>query len=265
MIMTVLSNMTAIVIMFIIGITCIVLPIFFLGIIKKSSSFGTRSKAAIAAGVVLCVPMIYYLYLDLRYDVSDFTNEDKLVLAVENDDIKAVKKLLDEGADCEKSTRYGVSSIYRSVQLDNPGILDAFINKGADPNYTGNEKITLLGEACKQSSVDCVRILLNAGADPDYNLEEYVPALHYAAAYDKEYNYQLVRMLLDAGADPASHSVSGGKVMLPYRYYYNCYKYDTDITDADNVNYQMIKDMLYRPYIEWLKEKLEKENISGKE
>lgn len=218
------------------------------------------AKTAVACGAVMCVPMVYYLYLDMRYDVSSFSAEDKLVLAVENDNISAAKKLLKSGADPEIRSRYGISAVYRAADNANTELLIMFVENGIDPNYTCGEDITLLGIACRNQDNEAVRCLLEAGADPDYSAGNCVPAIHYAAAYDKDYNYELVEMLILAGADPSSQSVSDGKIMLPYRYYYDEMKNDEDITDDDAESFAKIKDMLYRPYIEWLKVKLESEN-----
>ncbi len=208
----------------------------------------------------MCVPMIYFCYLDIRYEVGDFSLNDKLYLAVENNNIAAAEEFVSEGAEPCGENRYGLAAAYRAVMLDQTDMVQLFMENGADPNYTGRESITMLAIAARNQCNENARILLSYGADPNYKIEWFVPALHYAAAYDEDYNYELVEMLVNAGADPASESMSEGKIMLPYRYYYNEHKTDEDISAAEEERFQKIKDILYRPYIDWLKIKLESEN-----
>lgn len=261
MILTILSHMTAVRILFAIGITFTVLPIFFYRIVLKGSAkFKKWLPRIIVPACILCLPMIYYFYLDIRYEVSEFTLNDKLYLAAENRNISAARTLIDDGADPEGENRYGRSAIYRAVMLDDTQMLELYLEMGADPNYTGSEDITLLSVACRNQCNEAVKMLLASGADPDYRTDLFVPALHYAAANDKDYNAELAEMLVNAGADTDSAAVREGKVMLPYRYYFDEYTEDEDITEEDEANFQRIKDILYRPYIEWLMDKMTAEN-----
>ncbi len=265
MIMTILSHITAVRILFVIGITLTVLPIFFYKVILKGEGkFGKMLPKIITLGVVMCLPMIYYFYLDIRYDVSEFTENDKLYLAAENKNQKAAVKFIAQGADPAGETRYGMSAVYRSAMLDDAEMLKIYLEKGVDPNHTGGEGITLIAVACRNGNNEMAAMLLEAGADPDYRSDIFVPALHYAAANDKDYNAELVRMLIEAGADPASVAYRRGKTMLPYRYYFDEYYDDDDITAEDEANFAEIKDMLYKPYITWLNEKMVSENERNK-
>lgn len=261
MILTVLSHMTTVRVLFVIGITAIVVPIFFYKLSKtKKDSFKKLMNAAIPIGIIACLPMIYYFYADIRYDAGDFSVNDKLYLAAENKNLKAAEKFIAEGGDPWGENRYKLPAVYRAVMLDDTDMLKLFLKSGDDPNYTCGETITLLSVAAKNQCIKNVEILLQAGADPDYLPDFYVPALHYAAQNDSGYNSELVAMLLNAGADPASTAMVDGKVMLPYRYYYDRRKYDYDITPEEEESYERIKDMLYKPYIDWLVEKMTSEN-----
>ncbi|MBQ7783830.1 MAG: hypothetical protein IJ368_07660, partial [Oscillospiraceae bacterium] len=80
MILTILSHITAVRILFIIGITVIVVPIFLYKLLKISA-FRKIMGWMISAGILMCVPMIYFCYLDIRYEVGDFSLNDKLYLA----------------------------------------------------------------------------------------------------------------------------------------------------------------------------------------
>ncbi len=262
MVLTVLTHIALVRILFVIGITLTVLPIFFYKLILKGKKYTKAASWATAIGVVCCIPMLYYFYADIRYGVGDFSNNDKLYLAAENKNIDAAEFFVSEGADPQGENRYGRSAIYRAVELDNTQMVRLFLNNGCDPNYTAEEKVTLLGIACRNQSMDNVRMLLEAGAKPDYNIDSYVPAIHYACAYDEGYNAELIALLLEYGADPASKSYRNGKVMLPFRYYFDRHYDDDELTDEDELNYAKIEEMLYEPYIEWLNEKLIAENLA---
>ncbi len=261
MILTILSHITAVRILFIIGITAIVLPIFLYRASRGKAAFAGRIRIwTAAAGVIMCLPMIYYIYLDIRYDVGDFSVNDKLYLAAENKNHSAARTLLSEGGEADGVNRYGRTALYRAVMLDDTEMVGLFLECGADPNLAGEERVTPLGRAAQNGCTENVRLLLDAGADPDYMTDKYPSALNCAAAYDEDYNAELVRLLINAGADPAAQSVRNGKIMLPYRYYYDRHKAAEDITDEEEQRYSEISDMLYEPYIKWLKEKMESEN-----
>lgn len=262
MILTILSHIAAVRILFIIGITAIVLPIFLYKAGKgKLAALGKALKWTAAAGIIMCLPMVYYFYLDIRYQVGDFSVNDKLYLAAENKNHSAAHTLLSEGGEPDGENRYGRTALYRAVMLDDTEMVELLLESGADPDHTGNERLTPLGRAAENGCTENVRLLLAAGADPDYMTDKYPSALSCAAAYDENYNSELVRLLIDAGADPASQSVQGGKIMLPYRYYYDRHKADEGtITEEEEQRYVEISDMLYEPYIKWLKTKMESEN-----
>lgn len=265
MILTILSHLAAVKILFVIGITLIVLPIIFYKLVLKGNELIKKwMPKAITLGIIFCLPMIYYVYIDIRYDASDFSLNDKLYLAAENKNYDAAKRFIEDGAVSDEKTRYGRSAIYRSVMLDDTEMVRLFVESGADVNYTNGENKTLLAIACENQCNENVRLLLNAGAEPDYRSGELVPALHYAAANDKGYNSELIRMLIDAGADPASIAYRDGKAMLAYRYYFDRRYEDDDITPEEEQAYGEIYDMLYDPYIDWLVEKMTAENEMAK-
>lgn len=253
--------MTAVWVLCVVGIAFIVVPIFLYKASKgKKAVFKKIMNFGIPCGIIACLPMIYYIYADIRYDAGNFTLNDKLYLAAENKNLNAAKRFIGEGADPWGENRYDLPAVYRAVMLDDTDMLSFFLEKGDDPNYTCGETITLLSVAAKNQCAENVRILLDAGADPDYLPDYYVPALHYAAQNDSGYNAELVEMLVNAGADPSSTALVEGKVMLPYRYYYDRRKLDDDITEQEEQDYEKIKDMLYRPYIDWLVDKMTSEN-----
>ena len=261
MILTLLSRVTAVRILFAIGIAVTALPIFFYKISKtKGDGLRKLRNISVFAGILMCLPMAVYVYADIRYDLHDFSANDRLYLAAENKNISAAREFIEEGADPDGDNRYGKTAIARSVELDDVSMVRLFLENGADPNSSAGGQKNILGVAAENHSYDMTELLLSMGAVPDYRSDSFIPALHLLAASDKEYSADIVEMLINAGADPASTSVMNGKVMLPYRFYYDIHKEDEDITEEEEARFQRIKDILYEPYMEWLKVKMTAEN-----
>lgn len=269
MILTILSHMDIVTILFVIGITLTVVPIFLYKIVmKENEKLKSKIPLCVTLAIVCCIPMLYYFYLDIKYNVSEFTVNDKLYLAVENDNLSAAESLLGDGAEPTGDNRYGRAAMYRAVMLGEDDMVELLLKNGGDPNFTGDETVTMLGEACKNQDCKAAELLIRYGADPDFMSDKYVPALHYAAIYDDGFNTELIGILVDGGADPASVSYRDKKKMLPFRYYFDRYVdevYSEDgISPEDEKKYLEIEKMLYRPYIDWLMDKMINENIERK-
>ena len=261
MILTLLSHVTAVRILFAIGIAVTALPIFFYKMSKtKGDGLRKLRNVSVLLGILMCLPMAVYIYADIRYDLRDFSENDRLFLAAENKNYSAAKEFIEEGADPCGENRYGKTAIARSAELDDVQTVRLFLENGADPNSPAGAHKTILGAAAENHSLEMTELLLTYGAVPDFDTENFIPALHFAAASDKEYSADIVELLVNAGADPASKAVRNGKVMLPYRYYYDFHKEDEDITEEEEARFQRIKDILYEPYMDWLKEKMTAEN-----
>lgn len=275
MMLTIITHLAAVIILFAIGITLTVVPIFFYKTVLKNNaakkaSLGKHMAKLIVPGIILCTPMIYYGYLEIRYHISSFTAEDKLFLAAERNDYKIAAKLIDDGADPSAMCRYGISPIYRAVMADDYEAVRLYLESGADPNFTGDYDITLLGTACSQQENDIAQLLITFGADPDHCPAVFIPALHYAAMYDEGFNADLVEMLIKAGADPSSRVRRYGKEMLPFRYYFDRFEekvFNETVTDEERAGFARIGQMLYEPYADRLGERVEdiRERLESKE
>lgn len=260
MILTILTHITAVAVLGVVGIALTGVPIFLYNtVLKKNEKLGKIMGWLIFAGILCCLPALYYIYLNIRYDVGSFSDTDILYLAAENSNIKAAEILIKRGASPDGDNRYGRTAVYRAVMLDDSKMLKLFLENGANPN--GAENITLLGVACKNQCNENVSLLLSAGADPDYRTDLFVPALHYAAMYDDGFNADLVELLINGGADPASSAYRENKEMLPFRYYFDEYTEKGETVEPEEKErYERIYDLLYEPYIEWLKVKMETDN-----
>ncbi|MDE6594134.1 MAG: ankyrin repeat domain-containing protein [Oscillospiraceae bacterium] len=265
MILTILTHITAVVVLGVVGIALTGVPIFLYNTsMKKNEKFGKIMGWLIFAGILCCLPAVYYIYLNIRYDVGSFSDTDILYLAAENGNVKAAQNLIEKGASPDGGNRYGRTAVYRAVMLDDSEMLRLFLESGANPN--GAEDMTLLDLACKNQCNENVSLLLSAGADPDYRPDLFVPALHYAAMYDEDFNADLVELLVSHGADPASSAYRENKEMLPFRYYFDEYVAKEETLDyEERQRYERIEELLYRPYIEWLKVKMESENKGEQE
>lgn len=261
MILTILSHIGTVRVLFAIGIALTVLPIFFyiakikVGALKKAFPF------SICAGIVMIIPMLCYFYNDLMYDVSEFTDADLLYLAVENSNTNVAYTLLKNGADPNGSTRYGVHPLYRAVVLDNAELVRLMLESGGDPNDTGDEDMTMLSAAACNQSCEVAKLLTAAGADGNYMPEKYVSPLHYAGMYDESYNADLVDILIVAGADPSAPAVSEGRVTLPYRWFFDEYTADEDLSEQEQLRYARICERLKPAYLEWLEGAVQRQSV----
>ena len=251
-----ITHLTAVRVLFIIGIVLVVLPIIFFILRKKlkirSKKISAAAGGSIAAGFVCLIMPAYWLYLDIRYDIGDYTQSDILFIASDCMNSHQVERMLRKGADPSKITRFGKSSFYNSVDKQDIESAKLMLKNGADPNGSGTKYFTPLNAACRNADLDMVRLLLTSGADPDYRPDKYVSALSCAAAYDEGYNYDLINLLCAAGANRQAVSIdSSGKVMLPFKYYFHK-TVGQELTPEERGAYDDIAALLEEPYREWV-------------
>jgi cytohesin len=91
-------------------------------------------------------------------------NSPELVRASQQGDLKAVRELVESGADVNSVGDHGMGPLLTFM----PSVVEYLLSKGADPNRQTNENgdPVLLGIAYF-NNVECVRLLLKAGADPN--------------------------------------------------------------------------------------------------
>ena len=83
---------------------------------------------------------------------------------------------------------------------EDPAVINALLNAGADPNVRDKHSVTPLHiAAMKNKNPAVITALLNAGASPNAD-NRYTPPLHCAARYNR--NPAVLVALLNAGADP---------------------------------------------------------------
>ena len=87
-----------------------------------------------------------------------------LVEAVANNDLKAVRALIAQGADANVKSNVGIPVLFVAVRRESAPIVEALLKRGADPNVRDvDTDFTPLLEAIGR--LDIVKLLLAAGAD----------------------------------------------------------------------------------------------------
>ena len=127
-------------------------------------------------------------------------------------DIDEVTRLLDEGAEIDAvRTHDQTTALGMALLARHDAVVDLLLDRGADPNRTGDGQLSPLHLAAMTASADHVARLLDAGADVDSSgADELFTPLGVAAGSG---DIEIARLLLDAGADiegPATMVSSDG-------------------------------------------------------
>ena len=136
-----------------------------------------------------------------------FSLTENLFLAIEKNDIHAVKKMLKKVADINIKNHNNINGLSCAVGCGHKHIIELLLSKGADPNITYNippeaerkgvECVTNLMTAVKNGNKEVAEMLIKAGADVNAQDSDGSTALTYAVFKgDRE----LVRLILDKGA-----------------------------------------------------------------
>ena len=254
--LTLLTHLSSVKVLLAVGITFIVLPIIFYIIRKKAKlnpmqSINNAVGFMLFLGIVVILPSFYYVYLDRKFDIGDYSKADILYVAAQNDELGAVKRMLKQGANPSEPTRFGECSFYSAADRGDVEMAQLMLDHGADVNFAEGDK-TPLGAACRRGYTETARFLLENGADPDYMPEKYISALNCAASGDEGYDYRLIELLCSYGADPASVCIdSDGRKMLPFKFYFDK-SWDKTLTNDEQEAYDRIAALLERPYVEWV-------------
>jgi ankyrin repeat protein len=127
--------------------------------------------------------------------------------AVYRDDIKAITRLLHDGADAKAVNRYGVTPLSLACTNGDASAIELLLKAGADPNTSRPGGETALMTCARTGKVDAVKALIAHGAD--VNAKESTrgqTAIMWAAA---EGNVDAVEALIQAGANFRERLQSG--------------------------------------------------------
>ncbi len=128
-----------------------------------------------------------------------------LHLAVRNDDLPGVQRLLRSGANPGAANRYGITPLSLAAVNGNAAMIGLLLRAGADPKAGMPGGQTVLMTAARTGNAEAVKLLLAHGCDPnakeDTNGET---ALMWAAA---ENHAEAVQALIARGADVNARSM----------------------------------------------------------
>ena len=132
--------------------------------------------------------------------------------AAQRDNLQLVNLLLDAGADPRANSRYRVSPLYLAALNGSASVIARLLDAGADPNSTAHEGQTMLMTAALAGRADAVRLLVTRGARVDER-EPYrgQTSLMWAAS---EGNAAAAEILIEAGADVHAKSTAGFTPLL---------------------------------------------------
>ena len=122
-----------------------------------------------------------------------------LVEASRNNDERAIKALIDRGADPDGQPRADGSALHAAAAFGRSNIVNILIKKGAAINAKDSREITPLHAAAVEGHSAVVRLLLHKGALINETNALYGTALSAATSRAK---VDVVRILLKKGADP---------------------------------------------------------------
>jgi ankyrin repeat protein len=118
-----------------------------------------------------------------------------------------VETLLNAGASVEGARwrrriwRQEPTPLLAAIRSGEREIVEALLNRGADPNHDTKAWMTPLALACKEGNRAIVELLVSRGADARQGRVEHGTPIEQAAWYGHE---ELVILLLGHGADPDS-------------------------------------------------------------
>jgi ankyrin repeat protein len=146
--------------------------------------------------------LICLLLLLLQYSTQTTAKVDKLglalMLAVEQNKLSDVTKILDNGGNPSTVNRYSISILHTAVSQGNVDMVKILIDRNASINYPLDSRAghrsgeTPLHFAAADNQEDVATLLLHAGADPTLMTEGGMTALHLAAGLG---NVQFIRQL----------------------------------------------------------------------
>jgi uncharacterized protein len=134
---------------------------------------------------------------DLNAPSADGTTP--LHLAVRDNDLAKVNKLLAAGADAKAANRYGITPLYLACQNADPAIIERLLKAGVDPNAVTTEGETALMTVARTGVVEAAKVLLDHGAKVDAR-EEWHGQTALMWAVDKKHA-AMAKVLIAHGAD----------------------------------------------------------------
>ena len=125
-----------------------------------------------------------------------------LMVAVEKQQLGAVRFLLNQGADVNLKDDYGFTALHLAAVISMYEAVICLVENGADVNAVNLRDVTPLMMACDDdSNMDVVRYLMRRGADVHLKDFDGFTALLYAITSDSDFALDILRFLIQNGAD----------------------------------------------------------------
>lgn len=151
---------------------------------------------AAAFGSLTAVKAILGSGEDVNQPVNDVAIT-ALYLAAYYDHIALVKLLIEAGADVDKKTTNGSTSLDVAAQNGHTSCVMALLRAGADVNLAFNDGRTPIYYAARFGHETCVALLIRAGADVRKCNDDRITPMQVAS---REGHTRIVKLLKDAGA-----------------------------------------------------------------
>ncbi len=170
------------------------------------AGFAAAAPAPLADAVQRQDPKAIRTLLDQHTDVNATLADGSTALlwAAHWDDAALVDQLLRAGANVKAANRYGITPLLEACVNGDAAIVEKLLKAGADPNTAQPEGQTAIMTAARTGNVDAVKALIDHGAK--VNAEESwrgQSALMFAAA---EKHQAVVQLLIQHGADVNARS-----------------------------------------------------------
>src|SRR5262245_32947041 len=157
----------------------------------------TRRLSRVARGVEL----VWLAALLSGLSPAAAAADSRLVDAVKQGDMPAIRALLRQKVDVNAARADGQTALHIAAFRDDQEVVDLLLRSGANPNAANVLGATPLWAAATNSSTAIVEALLRAGANPNVNANSGETPLIAAARVG---SIPIVKALVKAGADPTA-------------------------------------------------------------
>lgn len=158
-----------------------------------------------------CVAIASMIFLVSFANLVSAAGQLQLLDAVKNQDRKAVRALLGQGADVNARAGDGATPLHWAVLKEDVETVELLIRAGANVNAANDHGVTALAVACENRSAPLVKRLLDASANPNASTSMGETALMTCT---RAGSAEAVRALLDRGANVNATERSQGQTAL---------------------------------------------------
>lgn len=175
--------------------------------------------------------------LSSQYKLEQLKLNNDLFYAIDNNDLKEVKKLIEVGADINYTTNYYEdhedTPLTLALTIGNSKMIQYLLEHGADP-FVNFKRVSPLNDYPVSTKIG--KLLLKYGVDPNYAL--YVNNIYPLSPFEKAILYepiQNIKLLIKYGADIHGKD----KFQTPLYYAIN----RIELTDKDEI-IKLLQDLL---------------------